>query len=123
MGSDGIPVEGLISSRCDSGSAGSGPWRGELSAASMHDTVSGGGANGGERTGKETNGQNRSHTPAAKLMKLVAKGLTNKEIAEELHLSVYTVKNHMSRILKQLDAVDRSEAVKTVRECGYEMSL
>jgi DNA-binding NarL/FixJ family response regulator len=58
-----------------------------------------------------------------KLMKLVAKGLTNKEIAEELHLSEYTVKNHMSRILKQLDAVDRSEAVETVRGYGYEMSL
>ena len=58
-----------------------------------------------------------------KLMKLVAKGLTNKEIAEELHLSEYTVKNHMSRILKQLDAENRSEAVETVRECGYEMSL
>ena len=28
-----------------------------------------------------------------KLMKLVAKGLTNKEIAEELHLSEFTVKN------------------------------
>jgi Bacterial regulatory proteins, luxR family len=50
-------------------------------------------------------------------------GSDNKEIAEELHLSEYTVKNHMSRILKQMDAVDRSEAVKTVRECGYEMSL
>jgi two-component system NarL family response regulator len=58
-----------------------------------------------------------------KLMKLVAKGLTNKEIAEELHLSEYTVKNHMSRILKQLDAENRSEAVETARECGYEMSL
>jgi two-component system NarL family response regulator len=58
-----------------------------------------------------------------KLMKLVAKGLTNKEIAEELHLSEYTVKNHMSRILKQLDAENRSEAVETVRECGYEVSL
>jgi DNA-binding NarL/FixJ family response regulator len=56
-------------------------------------------------------------------MKLVAKGLTNKEIAEELHLSEYTVKNHMSRILKQLDAENRSEAVETVRECGYEVSL
>jgi DNA-binding NarL/FixJ family response regulator len=52
-----------------------------------------------------------------KLMKLVAKGLTNKEIAEELHLSEYTVKNHMSRILKQLGAVDRSEAAKIAREC------
>ena len=58
-----------------------------------------------------------------KLMKLVAKGLTNKEIAEELHLSEYTVKNHMSRILNQLDAESRSEAVEAVRQCGYEMSL
>ena len=56
-------------------------------------------------------------------MKLVAKGMTNKEIAEELHLSEFTVKNHMSRILKQLDAENRSEAVDAVRECGYEMSL
>jgi two-component system NarL family response regulator len=54
-----------------------------------------------------------------KLMKLVAKGLTNKEIADELHLSEYTVKNHMSRILKRLDAENRREAVETVRECGY----
>ena len=58
-----------------------------------------------------------------KLMKLVAKGLTNKEIAEELHLSEYTVKNHMSRIFKQLDVESRSEAVETVRECGHEMNL
>ena len=58
-----------------------------------------------------------------KLMKLVAKGMTNKEIAQELHLSQYTVKNHMSRILKQLNAENRSAAVETVRQCGYEMSL
>ena len=58
-----------------------------------------------------------------RLLKLVAKGLTNKEIADELHLSEYTVKNHMSRILKRLDAENRSEAVETVRERGYEMSL
>ena len=57
-----------------------------------------------------------------KLMRLVAKGLTNKEIAGELHLSEYTVKNHMSRILNQLDAESRSEAVEAVRQCGYEMS-
>jgi two-component system NarL family response regulator len=58
-----------------------------------------------------------------KLMKLVAKGLTNKEIAGELHLSEYTIRNHVSRILKLLDAENRSEAVETVRECGYERSL
>jgi two-component system NarL family response regulator len=45
-----------------------------------------------------------------KLMKLVANGLTNKEIAEELHLSEYTVKNHMSRILKQLNAENRQRS-------------
>jgi DNA-binding NarL/FixJ family response regulator len=56
-------------------------------------------------------------------MKLVTKGLTNKEIAEELHVSEFTVKNHMSRILKQLDAGNRGEAVEAMRECGYEMSL
>jgi DNA-binding NarL/FixJ family response regulator len=37
-------------------------------------------------------------------------------------LSEYTVKNHMSRILKQLDAENRSEAMEAMRECGYEMS-
>ena len=57
-----------------------------------------------------------------RLMKLVAKGLTNKEIADELHLSEFTVKNHMSRILRQLDAGNRCAAVRAVREHGYEMS-
>ena len=57
-----------------------------------------------------------------KLMRLVTKGLTNKEIAEELHVSEFTVKNHMSRILKQLDAGNRGEAAEAMRQCGYEMS-
>ncbi len=52
------------------------------------------------------------------LMNLVAKGLTNKEIAGELFLSVYTVKNHMSRILKRMNAESRSEAVGTLRAFG-----
>jgi len=53
----------------------------------------------------------------------VARGMTNKEIAGELSLSEYTVKNHMARILKQLDAESRSEAVEVVRECGYEVNM
>jgi len=55
------------------------------------------------------------------LMALVAQGLTNKEISKELNLSEFTVRNHISRILKQLDAESRSEAVEVVREYGYEM--
>ena len=58
-----------------------------------------------------------------KVIGLVARGMTNKEIAGELSLSEYTVKNHMARILKQLDAESRSEAVEVVRECGYEVNM
>src|SRR5258705_5406198 len=36
---------------------------------------------------------------------LVAQGLTNKEIASQLNLSEFTVKNHLHRIMKQVDAV------------------
>ena len=48
------------------------------------------------------------------LISLVARGLTNKEIASELRLSEYTVRNHLSRIMKQLDADSRSAAVDAV---------
>jgi DNA-binding NarL/FixJ family response regulator len=53
------------------------------------------------------------------LMALVAKGLTNKEIASRLNLSEFTVRNHIHRVLKQLDAGSRSEAVETIRAYGY----
>jgi DNA-binding NarL/FixJ family response regulator len=48
------------------------------------------------------------------LVSLVAKGLTNKEIASHLHLSEFTVKNHLHRIMKQVDAGSRHEAVDTI---------
>lgn len=53
------------------------------------------------------------------LITLVAKGLTNKEIASRLNLSTFTVRNHIHRILKQVDAESRSEAVETIRAHGY----
>jgi DNA-binding NarL/FixJ family response regulator len=56
------------------------------------------------------------------LMALVAKGLTNKEIASRLNLSEFTVRNHIHRILKQVDAESRSEAVQTIRAHGYSIS-
>ena len=56
------------------------------------------------------------------LVTLVAKGLTNKEIASHLNLSEFTVRNHIHRILKQVDAVSRSEAVETIRAYGYSVS-
>ena len=56
------------------------------------------------------------------LMRLVAKGLTNKEIAAQLKLSEFTVRNHVSRVLKQLHAETRSAAVDTMRESLHELS-
>jgi DNA-binding NarL/FixJ family response regulator len=56
------------------------------------------------------------------LVELVAKGLTNKEIAARLNLSEFTVRNHIHRILKQTDVGSRHEAVQAVRAQGYSMS-
>ena len=56
------------------------------------------------------------------LVALVAKGLTNKEIASHLNLSQFTVRNHIHRILRQVDAGSRSEAVETIRAYGYSIS-
>lgn len=49
------------------------------------------------------------------LMRLVAAGLTNKEIAASLNLSEFTVRNHISRVMKQVEADNRHEAVEVIR--------
>jgi len=48
------------------------------------------------------------------LVNLLAKGLTNKEIAAQLNLSEFTVRNHIHRILKLVDVRTRREAVRAV---------
>jgi DNA-binding NarL/FixJ family response regulator len=57
------------------------------------------------------------------LVALVAKGLTNKEIASHLNLSEFTVRNHIHRILKQVNAESRSEAVEVIRASSYAINL
>lgn len=49
----------------------------------------------------------------ADILRLVAGGHSNKEIARVLHLSEGTVKNHMTDILARLDCRDRTHAVLT----------
>jgi DNA-binding NarL/FixJ family response regulator len=53
------------------------------------------------------------------LVSLVAKGMTNKEIASQLNLSEFTIKNHIHRIMKQVEAESRHEVVQAVRASGY----
>jgi DNA-binding NarL/FixJ family response regulator len=45
-----------------------------------------------------------------KILTLIADGLTNRQIANELHLAEKTVKNYVSNVLAKLDMSRRSEA-------------
>ena len=50
------------------------------------------------------------------IMRLVARGMNNKEIASELFMAEGTVRNHISRILEKLELKDRTQlAVFTVK--------
>lgn len=61
----------------------------------------------------------RPHAPAEpdltprelEVLRLAAAGLHNKEIAEQLSISVRTVEGHLSHILTKLDVASRTEAV------------
>src|SRR3990172_6321291 len=48
----------------------------------------------------------------------VAEGMSNKEIASQLHVSDQTIKNHMTHILDKLYANDRTHAVVLAYRLG-----
>jgi len=52
------------------------------------------------------------------VLKLVAEGETNKEIAKSLSVSIHTVKSHMRKILSKLHIKNRQEAVQYAKQEG-----
>jgi DNA-binding NarL/FixJ family response regulator len=52
------------------------------------------------------------------LLTLVARGLSNTEIAQHAHISLATAKTHISHLLTKLDARDRAQLVIVAYETG-----
>jgi DNA-binding NarL/FixJ family response regulator len=52
------------------------------------------------------------------VLDLIAGGATNHEIAERLHLSAYTVKEHTSTLYRKLEVRNRAEAVRRAERLG-----
>lgn len=54
------------------------------------------------------------------VLELIGDGLTNKEIANQLHIELGTVKNHVHSILQKLDVNNREEAAAYLALIGEE---
>ena len=52
------------------------------------------------------------------ILELIARGLSNREIAEQLFVSENTVKTHSSRLFEKLSARRRTQAVQLGKEFG-----
>ena len=52
------------------------------------------------------------------VLALMASGATNPEIAEQLHLSKHTVKEHTSSVYRKLGVRNRTEAVQRGQRLG-----
>jgi LuxR family maltose regulon positive regulatory protein len=53
------------------------------------------------------------------VLRLIAQGATNQEIAERLVITVGTVKSHINHVLGKLDCRNRTEAVARARRMGW----
>jgi len=52
------------------------------------------------------------------VLRLIAQGYTNRQVAEKLHVSVRTVESHRANLTSKLDIASRAELVRYAREHG-----
>ena len=52
------------------------------------------------------------------VLTLIAQGVSNKEIAEKLFISMKTVSNHITNIFSKLQVADRAQAIIRARDAG-----
>lgn len=52
------------------------------------------------------------------VLELMAKGLSNKEIADELFVSLNTIKTHSSKLFEKLDVKRRTQAIEKAKKSG-----
>lgn len=52
------------------------------------------------------------------VLELIAQGRNNRAIAEQLELSLKTVRNHVSNVFNKLQVIDRAGAIVKAREAG-----
>jgi DNA-binding NarL/FixJ family response regulator len=58
-------------------------------------------------------------TREREVLRLVARGLSNQDVAGQLHLSLATVKSHVARLLMKLGLHDRTQLVVLAYESGF----
>jgi DNA-binding NarL/FixJ family response regulator len=76
------------------------------------------GLNAAPQTGKATQAFPELTEREREVLALIANGVSNKEIAEKLFISMKTVSNHITNVFSKLQVADRAQAVIRARDAG-----